>query len=293
MRGDNCQPELFTAHNDGSPPHARGQPVGVPSPGLPRRFTPACAGTTSRQHRASSPQPVHPRMRGDNRSRRLTSSRRCGSPPHARGQQRGHPEYEQRVRFTPACAGTTQYGWFRQPHSPVHPRMRGDNPIPPIRIQAAHGSPPHARGQRHEPPTLRKRERFTPACAGTTGVEPGDARPPAVHPRMRGDNSVSASERSRPSGSPPHARGQLVCTREGFRCRRFTPACAGTTIALSSPSQSRSVHPRMRGDNSVVPSSSNTSRGSPPHARGQLCPVVASRGVARFTPACAGTTRPE
>src|SRR5690606_2047231 len=95
----------------------------------PRRFTPACAGTTCfetqeqveqfgspprargrrfRRWGSASWSPVHPRVRGDDALLVLLS--------------------DERVRFTPACAGTTVVS-------------RGQPPTIP-------GSPPRARGRR-------------------------------------------------------------------------------------------------------------------------------------------------
>ncbi len=53
------------------------------------------------------------------------------------------------------------------------------------------------------------------------------------------------------------------------------------------------VHPRVRGDNFIPASLLRTETGSPPRARGQLGDWDKAAAEARFTPACAGTTRYE
>ncbi len=168
-------------------------------------------------------------MRGDNYVRTVSPSCGTGSPPHARGQ---HPRYRVRprcLRFTPACAGTTRSRLATRSDTTVHPRMRGDNVGEQPRAVADGGSPPHARGQRSQELTCPRRQRFTPACAGTTARRSSASPRVTVHPRMRGDNRPDLRYADPERGSPPHARGQLGQALVPVAVRRFTPACAGTT----------------------------------------------------------------
>jgi len=149
--------------------------------------------------------------------------------------------------------------------------MRGDNTTPPPLRAPVDGPSPHARGQ---PQPFVVIHLSSP-----------------VHPRMRGDNGYSGSGDVEQIGPSPHARGQLVINEVAALRMRSIPACAGTTpckwqvvAALSGPSPhargqrhrscargaSRTVHPRMRGDNANEPFVN-------------LCDL-------RSIPACAGTT---
>src|SRR5258706_10306311 len=88
MRGDHptSRPDCWTA--GGSPPHAWGPQHEPRDEGEHLRFTPTCVGTTVQRDRASTPQPVHPHMRGDHHYLRLSRHRWAGSPPHAWGPRR-------------------------------------------------------------------------------------------------------------------------------------------------------------------------------------------------------------
>ncbi len=107
---------------------------------------------------------------------------------------------------------------------------------------------------------------------------------------MRGDNLLLRLKVVDHSGSPPHARGQLVRRHESTHGSRFTPACAGTTPSHHLAELLATVHPRMRGDNFTSSIGSSQPSGSPPHARGQLNQQEEQELLLRFTPACAGTT---
>ncbi len=95
-----------------------------------------------------------------------------------------------------------------------------------------------------------------------------------------------------PTGSPPRARGQPLTLSELVLSDRFTPACAGTTDSSTASRAPCSVHPRVRGDNPISVGDVRDRRGSPPRARGQRSSRANFSSIWRFTPACAGTTKP-
>ena len=70
----------------------------------------------------------------------------------------------------------------------------------------------------------------------------------------------------------------------------ITPACAGKTDASDDYISPELDHPRMCGENSFVPSSASSNKGSPRHVRGK--PTIKSRlaQAMGITPACAGKT---
>ena len=181
-------------------------------------------------------------------------------------------------RFIPACAGNT--------------RRRGEH--------ATRG-----RGQR-----------FIPACAGNTTRTTALRRWKAVHPRVRGEHSVSGIT----AGTVqfrfiPACAGNTSpeCRPPGLR--RFIPACAGNTWAAPTRGRDPSVHPRVRGEHESDAAWIETTYGSSPRARGTLmakrswqsdAPTSSTvhprvrgehklasrgcRGCGRFIPACAGNT---
>ncbi len=192
------------------------------------------------------------------------------------------------LRFTPACAGTCLSSSIALCLSSVHPRVRGDMNVFVKTTKAADGSPPRARGHavvigfrfrpHGSPPRARGHDallllfhcvsRFTPACAGTCGKRAASMTTSSVHPRVRGDMPSASVPMVAPSGSPPRARGHGSTDHHDDLWSRFTPACAGTCSATSTPTAGRTVHPRVRGDmRSVVPQVADRS-GSPPRARG-------------------------
>ena len=91
-------------------------------------------------------------------------------------------------------------------------------------------------------------------------------------------------------GSSPHARG----ARTGNRVRELVPgiipACAGSTLLMSSDGLSPWDHPRMRGEHSVAGGTSCGHGGSSPHARGALPEALRDVGLDGIIPACAGST---
>ena len=188
MRGEDFECEDERDYAVGSPPHARGRQEERDSFEKTVRITPACAGKTW----TNSSQAQQPN----------------GSPPHARGRHSYDATTDMRVRITPACAGKT----FTV-HSPTaspadHPRMRGEDCLPPPVLGKFAGSPPHARGRLFARVELHFSGRITPACAGKTCTQTGPWGYNTDHPRMRGEDVWPSDNGYIPVGSPPHARGR-------------------------------------------------------------------------------------
>ena len=146
--------------------------------------------------------------------------------------------------------------------------MRGEHAVGMLGIADLHGSSPHARGT----PTVGFRrdvhERFIPACAGNTPGRPPTSVASSVHPRMRGEHSMSRRNSLSTSGSSPHARGTPRHRHPRRGLDRFIPACAGNTGCDGRRTARSSVHPRMRGEQLNGRSPSLDPAGSSPHARG-------------------------
>ncbi len=215
-----------------------------------------------------------------------------GSPPRARGQGPALHRKLDRVRFTPACAGTGTRPTSTARATSVHPRVRGDRAFTGAGSSSSYGSPPRARGQVKPNRRSLRRFRFTPACAGTGRASAARRPGCAVHPRVRGDRRDECARHGEGRGSPPRARGQAQLFELLSPFARFTPACAGTGSLGFSVISMDPVHPRVRGDRRVKPNPRDDVPGSPPRARGQGGPGHLGPAVRRFTPACAGTGLP-
>ncbi len=255
------------------------------------RFTPACAGTIWDRCAPGPRAPVHPRVRGDDRHSRGQHQRCHGSPPRARGRSQQPTRWRTPLRFTPACAGTIFSGYSPGASTSVHPRVRGDDKMHVGHTPSPYGSPPRARGRFAHSRAPWGLLRFTPACAGTIMLPRRNGRRWPVHPRVRGDDGQWRTLERKINGSPPRARGRFARGILPPDVARFTPACAGTMPATSATGSTRSVHPRVRGDDRLERGARAGQSGSPPRARGRCWHIYVDEIYHRFTPACAGTMR--
>ncbi len=234
--------------------------------------------------------PVHPRVRGEQRSGNCVLTLCAGSSPRARGTVVGFEHVDAIDRFIPACAGNRRASVEIGAAAPVHPRVRGEQRNPGASHVRSCGSSPRARGTVRAgcPPVCATR--FIPACAGnsySTGQRPTGT---TVHPRVRGEQRVRIGEPAASTGSSPRARGTAVAVPAASGFDRFIPACAGNSGAPLSHCLPLPVHPRVRGEQSASFSRSSSHTGSSPRARGTV-PVLDTRIVlARFIPACAGNS---
>ena len=272
----------------GSSPHARGTRRYQALPKLPSRFIPACAGNARSPRSVETPRAVHPRMRGERLAFSRFSQGTAGSSPHARGTQIDHRTLAAQGRFILACAGNATWspGWI--PARTVHPRMRGERGRMFAREHEFLGSSPHARGTPRPQMMQGTRRRFIPACAGNAKTAPTQPRHGAVHPRMRGERRCAVAFARAGVGSSPHARGTLEASPAARFFPRFIPACAGNAATARICSCPEPVHPRMRGERSVVAMDVKLENGSSPHARGTPIRPAVLVGQPRFIPACAG-----
>jgi len=95
----------------------------------------------------------------------------------------------------------------------------------------------------------------------------------SVQPRVRGEHVAEHVIIRRSTGSAPRARGTLLRRSRRTSCLRFSPACAGNTVA----------HPLLE----------IHLLGSAPRARGTRNRRTSFAGRIRFSPACAGNTARE
>ena len=148
--------------------------------------------------------------------------------------------------------------------------MRGEDLKLRLRLDVAHGSPPHARGRQLARSVRAGSKRITPACAGKTVPVKFNVTGIQDHPRMRGEDCCGKGCDVKVCGSPPHARGRHAGDDGAVLEYGITPACAGKTPVVAQSGRSAQDHPRMRGED--------------------VAEIVAGPRENRITPACAGKT---
>ena len=169
--------------------------------------------------------------------------------------------------------------------------MRGEKDRRLERFPDYVGSPPHARGKVKLLRGKRRASGITPACAGKRDKRLFSEWQTRDHPRMRGEKSKSVQKMAIDAGSPPHARGKVVCLSIVHVVAGITPACAGKSAAAAAYDPEGRDHPRMRGEKGQGFQDVDGNQGSPPHARGKESIILQHKGVSRITPACAGKSR--
>ena len=150
----------------GSSPLARGMALGSGEHGRLQRFIPARAGNGIYRGAPVSPDPVHPRSRGEWCRRITRAACVSGSSPLARGMVHPLNVGVCPLRFIPARAGNGSCAMSEYRAKSVHPRSRGEWVSTTASVQAAIGSSPLARGMGLTIEGDRRSLRFIPARAG-------------------------------------------------------------------------------------------------------------------------------
>ena len=252
----------------GSSPRARGTHDGPDQLRRRQRFIPASAGNTGSAGGVDRLFPVHPRERGEHLPGPAVAGREVGSSPRARGTRQCPNLRVCDQRFIPASAGNTTSLNFACSTAAVHPRERGEHRKPVISIARSTGSSPRARGTRPAHHPGGRGQRFIPASAGNTAGLLSKAICWSVHPRERGEHSLSMVVRVGDFGSSPRARGTLGGVEFACDHQRFIPASAGNTGRTLTSESTPSVHPRERGEHPALPDADGQQGGSSPRARG-------------------------
>ncbi len=243
-RSPRCHPRLCS----GSPPLARGTLHRPLADALGGRLTPARAGNTRWSGTRSCASTAHPRSRGEHCWTACWTGAKDGSPPLARGTLLGARTSGAGGRLTPARAGNTIWGQWRDRRTPAHPRSRGEHaPCSPL-TGVNTGSPPLARGTRCGFWDGSATWRLTPARAGNTNRVPDGPPRRSAHPRSRGEHLGLIPMGEGGDGSPPLARGTLGLSGRRVVAQRLTPARAGNTPPESVTGLRRTAHPRSRGE---------------------------------------------
>ena len=172
-----------------------------------------------------------------------------GSSPLTRGKPGREPPQRPRTRLIPAHAGKT---FFFE-----------------ALCQIQCGSSPLTRGKPAAANDASAPVGLIPAHAGKTERRSRGPRPPAAHPRSRGENDVGGDPAPRLLGSSPLTRGKLHAVSGELRRDGLIPAHAGKTRGSAEPYSHQQAHPRSRGENSSTLSTSPPGFGSSPLTRGK------------------------
>ena len=192
-----------------------------------------------------------------------------GSSPLTRGKRLFEVGGGAHGRLIPAHAGKTIADAGGQSGESAHPRSRGENLSGLISLFFGLGSSPLTRGKRLRRVQRSAVRRLIPAHAGKTVTHGPPPRPPAAHPRSRGENAPSSRRISHSEGSSPLTRGKRPRANQRALRVRLIPAHAGKTPAGSARIRRPRAHPRSRGENLCLPGGRKNRVGSSPLTRGK------------------------
>ena len=111
-----------------------------------------------------------------------------------------------------------------------------------------------------------------------------------AHPRSRGENACIAVKCGGWFGSSPLTRGKRSELLQARRGGRLIPAHAGKTEVRSVDEETRSAHPRSRGENASSSIPIRSAYGSSPLTRGKQARALRMSETLRLIPAHAGKT---
>ncbi|ABC22143.1 conserved hypothetical protein [Rhodospirillum rubrum ATCC 11170] len=216
---------------------------------------------------------------------------RNGSSPRVRGTDVKADRRSQGGRFIPACAGNRSPAANTTSRKPVHPRVCGEQGSLKRISASTIGSSPRVRGTGCRFGKCGSLGRFIPACAGNSWRQEPQLTPQAVHPRVCGEQWSANPWVAAVTGSSPRVRGTDFDFSR-LRCvNRFIPACAGNSPVVSERTLSRTVHPRVCGEQPLGTGAGAGCSGSSPRVRGTGAAALANAQRGRFIPACAGNRR--
>ena len=231
-------------------------------------FIPAYAGNICGRKRKCLFGTVHPRVRGEHIISKLFPTCGCGSSPRTRGTLNSASCGVRSYRFIPAYAGNIRMTARPIIHFPVHPRVRGEHNKRIFLMQPVGGSSPRTRGTLLWHKAKDYPERFIPAYAGNMILPASASCERPVHPRVRGEHAIVAKSFLTERGSSPRTRGTYQRGMPRQSLDRFIPAYAGNIGHCRLWEKLWPVHPRVRGEHSLIHNSSKGLAGSSPRTRG-------------------------
>ena len=212
---------------------------------------------------------AHPRVCGENGGIAEGKPQPGGSSPRVRGKLSVAAFLIAIGGLIPACAGKTRASSRPSSLYRAHPRVCGENSPSHPASYTARGSSPRVRGKPSSKLNPRLFRGLIPACAGKTVSFQGMNALKPAHPRVCGENWKLFLIRRNEMGSSPRVRGKPFL----FPSRRLKlgliPACAGKTVRKPAPPLIQTAHPRVCGENFLIPLKTFVMTGSSPRVRGK------------------------
>ncbi len=176
-----------------------------------------------------SPNPVHPRLRGELCQHSQKELETSGSSPLTRGTPYAYDIKDLSQRFIPAYAGNSCSNCFDSWTTAVHPRLRGELVMKRSSREGQSGSSPLTRGTHLRPSPLSRYYRFIPAYAGNSLPGFFALSKRSVHPRLRGElaRKLQLIENN-PRFIPAYAGNSLGDSAHGFNKSGSSPLTRGT-----------------------------------------------------------------
>ena len=251
---------------------------------------PAHAGKTDCRPIVSTLRAAHPRSHGENTIPAEHPLGGRGSSPLTRGKHDPGGAPARRARLIPAHAGKTGSATTACPPSRVHPSSRGENVRALAFVVPMVGLSPLTRGKPLMRGDSRSSARLIPAHTGKTRPRRRRHSARRAHPRSRGENPKTRSDRLLDPGSSPLTRGKLSFCNVRDVAFRLIPAHAGKTTVRQTGRRRFRAHPRSRGENDAGYQPEQVAEGSSPLTRGKLLNALAPLIPVRLIPAHAGKT---
>ena len=252
---------------------------------------PACAGSRSGRPRPARRSWDHPRVCGEQLSWSAKATRRAGSSPRVRGAVNASEESVCAVGIIPACAGSSHRLAGRRPLGRDHPRVCGEQVLPPPRVRVCVGSSPRVRGAGLVLEDYHRVPGIIPACAGSRTDSRWGRRARRDHPRVCGEQASSAHHPLAPTGSSPRVRGAGEDLRLPGDVEGIIPACAGSSPSRWPRTSPGRDHPRVCGEQVAAAPAAALAWGSSPRVRGAVADALTGFSLDGIIPACAGSSR--
>ena len=164
--GEEFRQRLYERDKKGSPPRMRGRVANAVIALIAARITPAYAGKSVRGIRTEAPRGDHPRVCGEENTRKFQNWERRGSPPRMRGRVRSMMREIVSAGITPAYAGKSSFPAALSAPARDHPRVCGEELLVLHTSFLIPGSPPRMRGRVNSGAIHEFRSGITPAYAG-------------------------------------------------------------------------------------------------------------------------------
>ena len=289
-RGDDPTPGGKVTYETGSSPRAgrRRRRDGLRA--ARRGLIPASGETTTLSRSVRGNPRAHPRERGDDAAALSVAAVGSGSSPRAGRRPTPVDVVDELPGLIPASGETTPRARHRRCTPGAHPRERGDDRSVSARPDGWDGSSPRAGRRPGRDDRAEALHGLIPASGETTGVGARGGGWRTAHPRERGDDLATKSDRDTVEGSSPRAGRRPVGCGSGVHDTGFIPASGETTRTPSTASRTRPAHPRERGDDHPALDLSASVAGSSPRAGRRRVELGVGAGGVRLIPASGETT---